>query len=40
MSKSRYPLMSRSDPEKDLELVKQIGSGTYGDVYKVLVYVQ
>jgi serine/threonine protein kinase len=34
MSRSRYPLISRSDPEKDFELVKQIGSGTYGDVYK------
>ena len=29
------PHIKRSDPEKEFELVKQIGSGTYGEVYKV-----
>ena len=28
-------IISRSNPENDFELLKQIGSGTYGDVYKV-----
>lgn len=29
------PHIKRSDPEKEFELLKQIGSGTYGEVYKV-----
>ena len=33
-------MISRSDPEKDFELLKQIGRGTYGDVYKVACYAQ
>ena len=28
------PSISRSDPEKEFELLKQIGSGPYGEVYK------
>ena len=30
--------LSRRDPKEDLELLKKIGSGTYGEVYKVSVY--
>ena len=33
-------IISRSNPEKDFELLKQIGRGTYGDVYKVTRYPQ
>lgn len=32
------PHIKRSDPEKEFELLKQIGSGTYGEVYKVSSY--
>ena len=32
------PSISRSDPEKDFELLKQIGSGTLGDAFKVTHY--
>ena len=31
------PSISRSDPEKEFDLIKQIGSGTYGEVYKAKV---
>ena len=40
MSKDKVlPYISRNDPEKDFELLKQIGSGTYGEVYKVCTYI-
>ncbi len=29
------PEISRRNPERDFELMKQIGSGTYGEVFKV-----
>ena len=29
------PHIKRSDPEKEFDLLKQIGSGTYGEVYRV-----
>jgi hypothetical protein len=29
------PSISRRNPENEFDLLKQIGSGTYGEVYKV-----
>ena len=29
------PSIQRRNPEHDFQLLKQVGSGTYGEVYKV-----
>ena len=29
------PVIQRKNPEREFEILKQIGSGTYGEVFKV-----
>jgi len=35
MSDGILDIIKRKDPAKEFEILKQIGSGTYGEVYKV-----
>ena len=33
------PVIQRKNPEREFEILKQIGSGTYGEVFKVHEYI-
>ena len=35
MTTELLPVIQRRNPEKEFEILKQIGSGTYGEVFKV-----
>ena len=35
MTTELLPVIQRKNPEKEFEILKQIGSGTYGEVFKV-----